>query len=145
MKKTFFLCVLLALALAGCKSSKALVAASSDLDGRWGVIEMNGKALDPEVTGQELTFDVERLMVSGSTGCNTLGGQIEFNEKRKEIIRLLKIVSTRKGCMDMSGENEMLKTLNEVVRYGTADRVAPVDTIFLYGLTGEKIMSLSKK
>lgn len=144
MKYTFVLFAVFILLAAGCKSSKGLVATSSDLDGSWGVVEMNGEKLDPSQTNQRLIFDLARLSVSGNTGCNTLAGKVEFSEKQKEVIRLLNVVSTRKGCMDMSGENAMLKAIREVARFEIADQVAPIDTVTFYGMTGEKLMTLAK-
>ena len=44
-KGLFYICLLLVGVglFAGCKSKKAVVASFSDLDGEWGVVEMNGK------------------------------------------------------------------------------------------------------
>ena len=47
-----------------------MVASFSDLDGEWGVVEMNGKTLNPEETHQVLVFDVARQGLSGNAGCN---------------------------------------------------------------------------
>ena len=49
-KGLFYICLLLVGVglFAGCKSKKAVVASFSDLDGEWGVVEMNGKTLNPE-------------------------------------------------------------------------------------------------
>lgn len=145
MKTNWTCCLFLIFLLTGCKAPQKIIASSSDLDGQWGVIEINGKQSDPAVTGQQLNFDIARLSVSGNTGCNVLAGQLEFSEKQKEVVRLLKIVTTRKGCMDMSGENELLKALREVSRYKADDKVAPIDTISLYGFSGEKLIILQKK
>ena len=48
-KGLFYICLLLVGVglFAGCKSKKAVVASFSDLDGEWGVVEMNGKTLNP--------------------------------------------------------------------------------------------------
>ena len=61
-KGLFYICLLLVGVglFAGCKSKKAVVASFSDLDGEWGVVEMNGKTLNPEETHQVLVFDVAR-------------------------------------------------------------------------------------
>ena len=61
-KGLFYICLLLVGVglFAGCKSKKAVVASFSDLDGEWGVVEMNGKTLNPEETHQVLVFDVSR-------------------------------------------------------------------------------------
>ena len=66
-KGLFYICLLLVGVglFAGCKSKKAVVASFSDLDGEWGVVEMNGKTLNPEETHQVLVFDVARQGLSG--------------------------------------------------------------------------------
>ena len=71
-KGLFYICLLLVGVglFAGCKSKKAVVASFSDLDGEWGVVEMNGKTLNPEETHQVLVFDVARQGLSGNAGCN---------------------------------------------------------------------------
>ena len=70
-KGLFYICLLLVGVglFAGCKSKKAVVASFSDLDGEWGVVEMNGKTLNPEETHQVLVFDVARQGLSGNAGC----------------------------------------------------------------------------
>ena len=52
-KGLFYICLLLVGVglFAGCKSKKAVVASFSDLDGEWGVVEMNGKTLNPDSSG----------------------------------------------------------------------------------------------
>ena len=40
-----------------------------------GVVEMNGKTLNPEETHQVLVFDVARQGLSGNAGCNRLMGE----------------------------------------------------------------------
>ena len=84
-KGLFYICLLLVGVglFAGCKSKKAVVASFSDLDGEWGVVEMNGKTLNPEETHQVLVFDVARQGLSGNAGCNRLMGKIEYNDAYK--------------------------------------------------------------
>ena len=69
-KGLFYICLLLVGVglFAGCKSKKAVVASFSDLDGEWGVVEMNGKTLNPEETHQVLVFDVPRFSQPGERG-----------------------------------------------------------------------------
>ncbi|MDB9020944.1 META domain-containing protein, partial [Parabacteroides distasonis] len=90
-KGLFYICLLLVGVglFAGCKSKKAVVASFSDLDGEWGVVEMNGKTLNPEETHQVLVFDVARQGLSGNAGCNRLMGKIEYNDAYKNIIIFL--------------------------------------------------------
>ena len=118
-KGLFYICLLLVGVglFAGCKSKKAVVASFSDLDGEWGVVEMNGKTLNPEETHQVLVFDVARQGLSGNAGCNRLMGKIEYNDAYKNIIKFPQVATTRMACPDMSGERELLEALNKVVRF----------------------------
>jgi heat shock protein HslJ len=104
-KGLFYICLLLVGVglFAGCKSKKAVVASFSDLDGEWGVVEMNGKTLNPEETHQVLVFDVARQGLSGNAGCNRLMGKIEYNDAYKNIIKFPQVATTRMACPDMSG------------------------------------------
>ena len=115
-KGLFYICLLLVGVglFAGCKSKKAVVASFSDLDGEWGVVEMNGKTLNPEETHQVLVFDVARQGLSGNAGCNRLMGKIEYNDAYKNIIKFPQVATTRMACPDMSGERELLEALNKV-------------------------------
>ena len=55
-KGLFYICLLLVGVglFAGCKSKKAVVASFSDLDGKWGVVEMNGKTKKNEENNKVL-------------------------------------------------------------------------------------------
>ena len=76
-KGLFYICLLLVGVglFAGCKSKKAVVASFSDLDGEWGVVEMNGKTLNPEETHQVLVFDVARQGLSGNKMAKGIPGK----------------------------------------------------------------------
>ena len=134
-KGLFYICLLLVGVglFAGCKSKKAVVASFSDLDGEWGVVEMNGKTLNPEETHQVLVFDVARQGLSGNAGCNRLMGKIEYNDAYKNIIKFPQVATTRMACPDMNGERELLEALNKVVRFEAQGEAAPVTEIALFG------------
>lgn len=131
--------------LAGCKSKKALVVSLPDLDGEWGVVEMNGKTLNPRETHQVLVFDVARQSLSGNAGCNRLMGKFEYNEAYKNIIKFPQVATTRMACPDMSGETELLDALNKVVRFEAQGDMAPVTEIALFGTNNDKLLVLKKQ
>ena len=130
---------------AGCKSKKAVVASFSDLDGEWGVVEMNGKTLNPEETHQVLVFDVARQGLSGNAGCNRLMEKIEYNDAYKNIIKFPQVATTRMACPDMSGERELLEALNKVVRFEAQGEAAPVTEIALFGTNNDKLLVIKKQ
>jgi len=141
--------IILALILAGlatgCKSKTTAMTTFSDLDGEWNIIEMNGNALNPEETHQLMVFDTSRQTLSGNAGCNRMSGKIDYNESQKNIIKFSRIVSTRMACMDMKYEDELLKTLGEVVRFATANDAKPLQAIAFYGADNSKLLVIEKK
>lgn len=76
-KGLFYICLLLVGVglFAGCKSKKAVVASFSDLDGEWGVVEMNGKTLNPEETHQVLVFDRGSSRAFGKCRLQSVDGE----------------------------------------------------------------------
>ena len=130
-KGLFYICLLLVGVglFAGCKSKKAVVASFSDLDGEWGVVEMNGKTLNPEETHQVLVFDVAR----------------QYNDAYKNIIKFPQVATTRMACPDMSGERELLEALNKVVRFEAQGEAAPVSEIALFGTNNDKLLVIKKQ
>lgn len=128
-----------------CKSQKAVVASFSDLDGEWGVTELNGKPLNPSETHQVVTFDTLRKHLSGNAGCNRMTGAIEYNAVQKNIIKFPQIATTRMACMDMAGEQELLDALHKVVRFEAVGESAPVQAIALYGTDNRKLVEIKKQ
>lgn len=147
-KRSFlYLCVLfVGIGLfAGCKSKKAVVASISDLDGEWGVIEMNGKSLNPAETNQVMVFDIARQSLSGNAGCNRLMGKIEYNDSYKNIVKFPQVATTRMACPDMNGETELLGALNKVVRFEAQGGAKPITEIALFGTNNDKLLVLKKQ
>ncbi|MEG1545165.1 MAG: META domain-containing protein [Tannerellaceae bacterium] len=140
----FSLLVIAIVLLSGCKSQKAAVASFNDLDGTWGVVEMNGAALDPAVTGQQLVFDVARQTLSGNAGCNRIMGKVAYDQAQPQILKFPSVASTRMACPDMKGEMELLQTLNKIVRFEAQSSVPSATTIALYGTDGSRLMVISK-
>jgi heat shock protein HslJ len=147
MKKYLYVCLVMigVVILSSCKSQKVAVANFTDLDGEWNIVELNGKTLNPADTHQFIVFDMLRKSVSGNAGCNRMMGQLEFSDAQKNIIKFPQLVTTRMACPDMSGEQELLETLNKIVRFAPESTMAPFNKIALYGTDNSKLMVLEKK
>lgn len=131
--------------LAGCKSKKAAIVTFSDLDGEWNIVEMNGNKLNPEETKQLLKIDTNGNILSGNAGCNRISGKIDYNESQKNNIKFSRVISTRMACMDMRYEDELLKTLDKVVRFGLEGNTKTVQSVALYGTDNSKLLVIEKK
>lgn len=131
--------------ITACRTHRQATASFSDLDGEWNVIEMNGKQLDPAVTHPIIGIEAAAHRLYGNAGCNRMMGQIEYSDSHKNIIKFPHIGTTRMACPDMSGENELLKTLSEVVRFEAVGDKKPVTQIALYNLTNKKLLVLQRK
>ncbi|MDR3140884.1 MAG: META domain-containing protein [Tannerellaceae bacterium] len=145
MKRVLFAVIVLAV-LAGCKSRKAAVSALAGLEGEWNIVEMNGAALNPGETKQLMAFDVNGGTLSGNAGCNRMSGRIEWDASQEKGVRFSRIIATRMACMDMRYEDELLKTLDRVVRFdreGGRGETAP--SFAFYGADGSKLIVIEKK
>lgn len=147
MKKYIYLClaVLSIGILASCKSKKAVEATFSDLNGSWNIVELNGKTLNPAESNQFIEFDAARHTLSGRAGCNRMMGQVEYSDTRKNIIKFPQVATTRMACPDMSGEQELLQTLDKIVRFEAEGDTKPVHKIAFYGVDNTKLMVIEKK
>lgn len=147
MKKFLYVCLVMIGVglLASCKSPKVAVANFSDLDGEWNIVELNGNALNPADTHQFIVFDMVRKSVSGNAGCNRMMGQLEFSDTHKNIIKFPQLVTTRMACPDMSGEQELLQTLDKIVRFAPEGAVVPANKFAFYGTDNSKLMVIEKK
>ncbi|MDH6305060.1 heat shock protein HslJ [Parabacteroides sp. PF5-5] len=143
MKKFIYISMVFAVAVlfTGCKTKQALSASFDDLQGEWGVVELNGNALNPEETHQTMEFDMTRQLISGNAGCNRMSGKVEYNESQKNIIKFSRMITTRKACLDMKKEDELLKTLDKVVRFEAAGN----EQIAFYGADSSKLLVIEKK
>ena len=68
-------------------------------------------------------------------------GAVEYAKEGSDRIRFPQIATTRMACPDMSGERELLQTLEHVERFGAAEDNA----IALFNEVGERILLLKKK
>lgn len=84
---------------------------------RWRLVELRGKPVDKSSSGQDpfimLTTDGTRI--SGFTGCNTVAGMYTLGEGNQ--IQFSQMASTKKACMDMSVESQLLEVLRTADNY----------------------------
>jgi heat shock protein HslJ len=141
--KRFGLWVWMAFVIAGiCSCSSAKMDVKS-LDSEWNITEMNGKRLDPAKTRQFLAFDISRQTLSGNAGCNRISGRIIYNPAQKNIIRFGQVIVTRMACLNMTYEDELLKTLEKVVRF-EMEKKSPLK-VALYGTDNSKLLVIEKR
>lgn len=147
MKNWFYFgCLVAAFALwTGCKTAKGPGVTFNDLTGEWNVIEMNGKSLNPAETHQTVRLDMAQRTLSGNAGCNRMMGKMEYNDYQPHILKFVQIATTRMACPDMSGEQELLDTLNKVVRFEAEGEGRPVERVALYGIDNTKLLVLQRQ
>jgi heat shock protein HslJ len=71
--------------------------------GRWRVAAVAGR---PVVSGSQASLSLDGLRLSGSTGCNTLGGNYRFE---RGFLTTGGIITTRRGCsIDLARQEKAL-------------------------------------
>jgi heat shock protein HslJ len=138
-----FLCLSLAVVFGGCRLQKASIA-FSDLDGEWNVIELNGHELMIGEAKRFLIFDAAGRHLSGNAGCNLISGNIVLGDRQGNNIRFQGIVSTRKACLDMRMEDELLKALDNVTHFGNEEQGKQLKTIAFYGTENQRLFVISQ-
>ena len=109
---------LLMLLLPLCLSTacKKDVQEAAQLNGSWKVYALNGK----DVAHLEATcdFDINKLQISGSSGCNRYGSDITVNEKNQSL-HIGNIIQTKIGCPGEKGifEVDFFNALRKVSHY----------------------------
>lgn len=105
-----------AMAMTACNAVKDIP--ETDLSGEWNVVSIQGNPVTA-AEGQEvpyMAFDVVNSRVFGCAGCNRIFGQLHTGEKGT--IDLTSLAATRMMCPDMSNEDALLTSLNQVKRFG---------------------------
>lgn len=139
-----FVCLIIASlgVFSGCRTHHAATQFSfQELNGEWNVVEMNGTSVAASESAPYLVFDTQSKRLSGNAGCNRIMGAVEYAKEGSDRIRFPQIATTRMACPDMSGERELLQTLEHVERFGAAEG----DAIALFNEEGERILLLKKK
>ncbi len=147
MKKYLLLSIVLVcvgvLVSCGSRQTTSAYTPVANLNGEWKVVELNGKAVNAAETGQTINFDIPRLTFSGNAGCNRMSGSLELpnSTTNNNLIKFLQVISTRMACPDMSGEQELFKVLDNVVRYEASPATGKV---IFYGMDNSRIMAIER-
>ncbi|EAR09027.1 META domain-containing protein [Reinekea blandensis] len=103
----------------------------------WTITHLNGQPLEAVPSEQPpfLHFESTQI-VSGFAGCNSIRGRLLVSGNRLQIESL---VSTRKACLPMTQESDVLDALNRVHRF----RLQTQDTLLLFDDAGSLLLSLT--
>ena len=137
--------VLVLTMMMSCKSaSKLTVTSLADLDGEWSVVTFNGTAPSSD---KPLSIGVnavtERLF--GYAGCNRIMGQVEYPNSKKNNIRFINVVTTRRACPDMATEQLFLETLSNISRFEVDGAAKPINKMTLFDMKGKPVIKLQRK
>ncbi len=114
--KLFTLAFLTFAALA-CGSKKQLTAEESTnlarLQGNWRLVQMEGRAADPDRPLPQLEFDTQTGRLYGSEGCRAIGGTLEARNQLMSIADL----QTREEDCSIQGSSRFVENLKQVNGY----------------------------
>lgn len=82
------------------------------------IIELSGNEVSRK--GATITFNLDKNMVYGTSGCNNFSGSFRLNN---DTIDFGPIGATKKLCSDMALENELLKLLNGTKLFSVQDSI----------------------
>lgn len=111
------------------------------LTSKWGLVAMGEKDLEIETKGPFISFDGEKMQVSGSAGCNSFFGDFELPEDQLDKIEFGALGVTRKFCRNMQVENAFLKALNETVSFKFSENES---LLIFYNTMGEELLRFVK-
>ena len=116
MKKLFIPFVAMALiSFSSCKSSQN-TGATTNINGEWNIVEVNGSALNNIDPHPYIGFDTANGRVYGNSGCNRIMSSLTLNEKAGEI-ELGQMASTMMAGPNMDVERNVLNALALVKNY----------------------------
>ncbi|MDR1761793.1 MAG: META domain-containing protein [Bacteroidales bacterium] len=133
MKKVLFFTTIITIVVIGCSSSQKtkqnadtkdlainqpVTELPSPIGTRWKLVEINGKPIAEMTFATEpfIEFDRETKRVSGNSGCNNFSGEFEIDTMVNRI-RFSNMVATKKACLDMTVETQLLEILSVVDNY----------------------------
>lgn len=124
--------------ITSCKSSKNVLQ-TSDLNGEWNIIEVNGQ----QTTSEKEPFiglDIKNKRVYGFAGCNRIMGSFEADSQEPGKLAFGQLGTTRMMCQNMDTERAILGALSEVTGYeGNAEKLS------LTNKKGKDIITLEKR
>lgn len=129
-------------AFTACKSSQSTTATTVTIDGEWRITEVNGKAIKQEPGENEayISLDAKGKKMNGCAGCNRMFGGFDIDTAKKTI-KFGNMGMTRMMCPDMTTEDLVVSTINDVTTYETAKD----GTLTLKSADGKKSIKLTKR
>lgn len=116
MKKLFIPFVAMALiSFSSCKSSQN-TGATTNINGEWNIVEVNGSALNNIDPHPYIGFDTANGRVYGNSGCNRIMSSLTLNEKAGDI-ELGQMATTMMAGPNMDVERNVLNALALVKNY----------------------------
>ncbi len=113
-KQIFVLSLLAILTLSSCASKMINKANLDQISLRtWKLNLLNG---NPVVSEEPVTvtFDLRESTINGRSHCNMYGAELDTTQINNGIIGITNIISTRRACPELSGEQEFFETLQQV-------------------------------
>ena len=112
----------------------------SPLFDSWGLLELNGQAVDIGKLQRSPLMDIntQKNRILASTGCNSFNAEFKFDDNSKMFIVSFPVSITTMACDDYSIESEFLKSLEKVDSY----KISGVD---LYLLSKGKVLFKYRK
>ena len=115
MMKKLLISAIATVALSACvvvPSTQNLPLLHHATQGKWGVVAINGKAIDN--TDTNIGFSAANQRFYGNGGCNVINGQYELV---KDKLSISNIAATRMACPNMATEAALLSALPTVSTY----------------------------
>jgi heat shock protein HslJ len=132
----FLFIFLLAASLASCSTTSKMTKTLSAND--WQLYSLDN-TLFKVAEGMKipkLSFDTEKMTVSGNTGCNSLSGPVEIKGDK---ISFGSLATTRMACGADNPEPRFLDALNNTAKFSFYE-----DKLVLKDKDGKQLMSLEK-
>lgn len=121
MRKTFLgvAAICAGALMVSCMSSKK-TAQTVDLTGEWNIVTVCGEKME----AKQIPFiglDTEVKRIYGSTGCNRMMGEFDWDSTHVGKIHFGQVAATRRMCPNMEVEKKILGALNRVAGYEEAE------------------------
>lgn len=134
MKKILILAAMTLIMMSACNEKKTM----DMLNGEWSVITIGELAVSDTVDAF-IGFDIEKMLIYGSTGCNRLTGAIPESIST-DVPFFSGLGSSRRMCHDMTVEDAMLPAMGTVVDFKVEG-----DKLYLIDAVGNTVISLQKR
>lgn len=86
---------------------------------KWGLVELNGKAVESSGRDYFINFDSKTGTFRAYAGCNKITGNYFMKSEGK--LGFSNIITTRKACADMDDERDFFNNLQKVDNYMIED------------------------